>query len=110
MIDSKFYLAGIFLVLLCTAGFSWLHTPTSAPDNSEQGELVVSHTILLLDKDASIFSVDMKPKVCIVSGNPGRREERRFRRCMTESGCGEWEQYTDDETGDTAMVCQDGLE
>lgn len=110
MIDSKFYLAGIFLVLLCTAGFARLHTPTSAPDNSEQGELVVSHTSLLLDKDASIVSFDMKPRVCIISGDPSRREERRFGRCIARAGCGEWEQYTDDETGDTAMVCQDGVE
>lgn len=107
MIDSKFYLVGIFLVLLCAAGFAGLHTPISTPDNSEQDELVVSHMVLLLDKDASIFSVDMKPKVCIRSGNPSRAEERDFGRCIAGSGCTNWEQHTDDESGDTAMICQD---
>ena len=107
MLSSRFRCVGILLVLLYTVGFSGLHIPIPTPEADKQNELMVSHTIFLLDKDASYVSVNTGPTECILREDASESEKEEFARCIAESGCSNWKQHRDSTNGDTSMICSD---
>ena len=107
MLNSTFYLAGIFLVLFCTAGFSGSFTSDSAIDSEGYSDVVTPHTVLSLSTESLIVLINARPPtVCVLHGKASRREMRDFADCIVYSGCEDWIRYTDSSNGNTAMVCE----
>ncbi len=107
MLNSKFYLAGIFLVLFCTAGFSGSYISDSAPESDGYSDVVTSHTVLPLSMESVIVLINTKdPKVCILRGNATEDEKKEFEECIADSDCGDWKRYEDSENGNVAAVCE----
>ena len=108
MLNSTFYLAGIFLVLFCTAGFSGSSTSDYAIDTEGYSDVVTSHTVLSLSTESSIVLINtgLSTVVCVLRGNAGRGEKTEFSECIANSGCTSWTQNTDSSNGNTSMVCE----
>lgn len=46
--------------------------------------------------------------VCVLPGDPSKKEKREFSDCLAESSCEEWTKYQDENNGNVAMICHDG--
>ncbi len=106
MLNSTFYLAGIFLVLFCTAGFSGSFTSDSATDSEGYSDVVTSHTVLHLSTESSTISFKMQTEVCVLPGDAGNRDKGKFSDCLANSDCGNWKRYKDSGNGNVAMICE----
>ncbi len=106
MLNSTFYLAGIFLVLFCTAGFSGSFTSDSAIDSEGYSDVVTSYTVLPLSAESSTTSFKMQTEVCVLPGDAGTREKVKFADCLADSDCGNWKRYEDSGNGNVAAICE----
>ena len=108
MLNSTFYLAGIFLVLFCTAGFSGSFISDSAVDSEGwYSDVVTQHTVLSLSTESSTVLINTKdPKVCVLRGKAREDEKKEFEECLADSDCGDWKRYEDSDNGNVAMVCE----
>ena len=108
MLNSTFYLTGIFLVLFCTAGFSGSFTSDSVIDSERHSDVVTPHTVLSLGTESLIVMTNtgLPDKECKLAGDASRREMKDFADCIVDSGCEDWERYTDSSNGNTKMVCK----
>lgn len=43
--------------------------------------------------------------VCVLSGDAGKEETRKFEECMAEKECDNWTKYEDEDDGTIAMIC-----
>ncbi|MCY4674238.1 MAG: hypothetical protein OXD43_10835 [Bacteroidetes bacterium] len=107
MLNSRFYLIGVLLVFLCTAGYSGVHRPISTLGDNGRGGLTTSYTFRLTDKDALTTSAKTQATVCILPGNASEAEHREYEACIAEAECKDWKKYQDGENGNTAMICID---
>ena len=69
--------------------------------------MTTSYTFMLTDEDTSIVSADAQTTVCVLPGNASGAVHREYEACIAEAECGDWEEYQDDENGNTAMICLD---
>lgn len=107
MLNSRFYLIGVLLVFLCTAGCSGVRGPISTLGDNGRGGLTASYTFMLTDEDASIVPTEALTTVCVLPGNASEAVHTEYEACIEKSECGDWEEYQDDVNGNTAMICLD---
>ena len=108
MLNSTFYLAGIFLVLFCTAGFFGSLTSDSATESEGHSDVVTPHTVLSLSTESLIVTINtgLPDKECELARGASKRDRAEFADCIVDSGCEDWERYTDSSNGNTVVVCK----
>lgn len=107
MLNSRNYLIGLLLCVLCAAGCSGVHGPIPTLGDNGRGRLTTTYTIKLTGEDPSVFSTKAQTKVCVLPGNASEAVHREYEACIAEAECGDWEEYQDDGNGNTATICLD---
>ena len=105
MLNSRFYLIGVLLVFLCTAGCSGVRGPISTLGDNGRGGLTASYTVMLQDGNTSIVPAGPQTTLCVLRGNASEAVHREYETCVAEAECTDWNRLHDGENGNTVMIC-----
>lgn len=99
----------ILAVFVLAAGFSLLREPVIASSDIEVDVLAIptmihdSQGLTSITPYLSIPTAIIVP-VCILPGEPSKREKREFSRRLADSDCERWRKEEDDDNGNIAMI------
>ena len=105
----------ILAVLVMAAGFSLSRESVTASSDIEIDVPAIPTMIHDSQELTSItpylsIPTTMTVPVCVLPGEPSRREKRDFAHCLADSDCERWRKEEDDDNGNIAMICKDGEE